>query len=280
MANPTKIERLIAKPRILGCLWLWIALFGVASNASARNHVIIAFDNFVGYEHVLLNQQYMLSQINRTLRDSEGLQLLTDSDYISVVTFGLGLNNSNFKYFALPSTSEGTPMCWLPFKGWNETFTSWSTQVLDKGNGRFDGPGFSMLSAAKPFILSAVKSPGEDIVADRTYILMVTDDHYNGNDNYRKEFQTYQMVGGKASEKEFSKQLVGYHTMFKDVEVNRKEIASGLGPSYYLILLEIIPTNIPSINGVLDIPANLNLHREPGGYRIKFDANSVDDLYR
>lgn len=245
----------------------------------ARNHIIIAFDNFVDYENVLGNSGFMQRQINSILKDENGSPLLGDSSYVSIVTFGLGRDNPDFSEFAKVSSANGQPLLWREYTGWKDIFPSGTAQVLDKSPSRFRGPGFSLLSGAKPFIISAAKSPGADKVAERTFILMVTDDHYNGNDNYRKEFQTYQEVGGKASEKEFTRQVTQYHTLFKDVEKDRKMIGSGHASPYYLILLEVVPTNIPSINGVLDIPANLNIHREPRVYRIDFDSRSVDDLY-
>ena len=220
---------------LLGLVNITAVADTIPDSDKVRNHVIIAVDNVVPlYEDVLCNKSYMLSQMDKILRQ-DGDKLLSDGDYVSVVTFGLGAQNYNFDRFVLP---------------------------------------------AKPFIMSTVKSPDADKAAERTYMLMITDDHYNGNDNYRKEFADYRITGGCAPVEPFERQVNQYHSFFKEREVARTAISTSRALPYYLILLEIVPANIPSLNGIVDIPASLNIHRVPGGYGIGFKAKSVDDFYK
>lgn len=220
----------------------------------------------------------MLTHIDRIVNRKDD-QLLKEDDYISVVTFGIGTENKNFSQFAKPSISRGEPIVWKRFTGWHNIFDNWNSQVLDTDPNRFKGDHFSLLTAAKPFSLAALKSPADSVAAERTFILMVTDDHYAGYDNYQKEFSGYKITGGKASEKEFSSMIKEYNSLYKESEIRRDTIGRGNGKPYVLILLEIMPTTMPSLYSILDIPASLNLHRTPGGYSIDFKASTVDDMY-
>ncbi len=265
---------------LLGLVNITAVADTIPDSDKVRNHVIIAVDNVVPlYEDVLCNKSYMLSQMDKILRQ-DGDKLLSDGDYVSVVTFGLGAQNYNFDRFVLPATLKGEPLVWRDFTSWGEIFPNWSGQVLNKAEGRMIGAPYSMLSGAKPFIMSTVKSPDADKAAERTYMLMITDDHYNGNDNYRKEFADYRITGGCAPVEPFERQVNQYHSFFKEREVARTAISTSRALPYYLILLEIVPANIPSLNGIVDIPASLNIHRVPGGYGIGFKAKSVDDFYK
>lgn len=258
----------------------FLVAFSETSEENSRNHLIIAVDQFTPYKHILTDRNYMLSRISEIVNPNGGEKLLNDDDYISMVTFGLGSENTDFSQFAKPSFSSGKPIAWMNFSGWSDIFNAWNTQVLDRDYMRFRGAHFSLLTAAKPFSLAALKSPADSVAADRTFLLMATDDHYAGYDNYQKEFTDYRINGGKASRKEFSDMLREYHSLFKESEIRRDTISRGMGKPYVLILLEIVPTTMPSLYSILDIPASLNLRRTPGGYAIDFNASTVDDMYR
>ncbi len=246
----------------------------------SQNHVIIAVDNVVPkYEHVLLNKDFMLRNIDDILL-LNGNSLLSSGDYVSVVTFGLGDRNHNYSRFVLPATLNDQPLVWNEFTSYDEIFPDWGGQVQNKSGDRILGNPYSMLSGAKPFIMSYVNSKDPAKTAERTFILLITDDHYNGNDDYHKEFAKYHGNGGCAPAEPFEHCVNLYYSLFKDKEIVRKEISYQYEDSYKLILLEIIPSTIPSINGILDIPASLNVHRVPGGYGINFQAKSVDNLYQ
>lgn len=261
-------------------LFNFLAAFSEIPEENSRNHLIIAVDQFTPYKHILTDKNYMLGRINEIVNPKGGEKLLNEGDYISMVTFGLGAENTDFSQFAKPSFSKGRPIAWMDFSKWGDIFNAWDTQVLDPDYRRFKGSHFSLLTAAKPFSLAALKSPADSVAAERTFLLMATDDHYAGYDNYQKEFTDYRINGGKASPKEFSDMLKEYHSLFKESEIRRDTVSRGMGKPYVLILLEIVPTTMPSLYSILDIPASLNLRRTPGGYMIDFDASTVDDMYR
>lgn len=246
----------------------------------AKNHVIIAVDNVVPhYEYVLLNKDFMLRNIDDILLRNDD-NLLSPGDYVSVVTFGLGADNYNYKNFVLPAILNDKPLVWNKFTSLYELFPDWDSQVLNKPYGRIKGKPYSMLSGSKPFIMRYLNSNDSTKTAERTFILLITDDHYNGNDDFHKEFDKYHGTGGCAPAEPFEHCVNQYHSLFKDREIARKEISHQYEDSYKLILLEIIPSTIPSLNGILDIPASLNVRRVPGGYGIDFQAKSVDDFYQ
>ncbi len=252
----------------------------IAVGKKPQNHVIIAVDNVVPhYEHILLNKKYMLSNIDDILRRN-GNSLLSPGDFVSVVTFGLGDRNYNYNRFVLPATLNEQPLVWNVFTSFDEIFPDWGSQVKNISDDRILGQPYSMLSGAKPFIMNYMNSNDPAKTAERTFILLITDDHYNGNDDYRKEFAKYHGNGGCAPAEPFEHCVNLYHSLFKDREIVRKEISHQYEDSYKLILLEIIPSTIPSLNGILDIPASLNVQRVPGGYGINFQAKSVDDFYQ
>lgn len=254
--------------------------FTLTDGKKTHNHVIIAVDNVVPfYNHVLLNKDFMLSKIDDILLCND-TSLLSPGDYVSVVTFGLGDRNYNYSRFVLPATLNDQPLVWTKFTSFDEIFPDWESQVLNKSGDRILGEPYSMLSGAKPFIMSCVNSNDPAKTAERTFILLITDNHYNGNDDYHKEFAKYHGNGGCAPAEPFEHCVNLYHSLFKDREIVRKEITNQYEDSYKLILLEIIPSTIPSLNGILDIPASLNVQRVPGGYDINFHAKSVDDFYQ
>lgn len=115
--------------------------------------------------------------------------------------------------------------------------------------------------------------------ANRTYLLLVTDDYHNGNDNFIKEFQVFKSMGARVDEKEFREVCNEFSHNFLAELMDETTLATGGELPYRLMLYEIRPAATAALAGVVNYPASLNLKHVPGGYSMEFDASSAVDFY-
>ncbi|MDE6325678.1 MAG: hypothetical protein K2M02_05860 [Duncaniella sp.] len=252
-----------------------------------RKHIIIAFDNALPetYKNYLLSSgQAIVNNADRLLQNHNAMP--QTGDYVSVVNFAMGTDNASLKDFATPSIdSDNHEIAWREFKDWSNVFSGdWESIVYNQGINRSRGSRYSLLSGAKAFSVGALfgKNKGNDnnrVYANRTYLLLVSDDFHNGNDNFMKEFQVFKGMGARADEKEFRGVCNEFARNYIAELIAETPIATSGQLPYRLMLYEIRPAATTSLAGVVNYPASLNLKRVPGGYSMEFDAASVDNLY-
>lgn len=251
-----------------------------------RKHIIIAFDNALPetYKNYLLNSQAtIITNADRLLKNHDAMP--QTGDYVSVVNFAMGTDNASLKDFAAPSIdSDSHEIAWREFNGWNNLFKgNWDNIVYNQGINRTRGSRYSLLSGAKAFSIKSLLGKNNDggnpEYANRTYLLLVSDDFHNGNDNFMKEFQVFKGMGARAEEREFRRMCNDFARNYIAELIAETPLATAGQLPYRLMLYEIRPSATTSLAGVVNYPASLNLKRVPGGYSMEFDAASVDNLY-
>lgn len=183
------------------CIWkrlIGIFLWGVALlshsyslraevNDDLRHHVILAIDKAgcdgwignrevaVKVREVLLNFRHNDYQIYRPLFQT--------SDYLSILGFAVDASQRDMSMYATPLKAGNEPVRYVNFKEneLNDLLNHrWGEIALQKFKPG-DSP-FSLVSVAKPYALLALKNPLVDV--NRTFLVLITDHHYNGNDFY------------------------------------------------------------------------------------------------
>lgn len=257
------------------------------SDSILRKHIIIAFDNALPetYKNYLLSSQAtIIANADRLLKNHDAMP--QTGDYVSVVNFAMGTDNVSLNDFAAPSIdSDNHEIAWKGFNGWDNLFIdNWDNIVYNQGISRTRGSRYSLLSGAKAFSVESllgknIDSNGNPVYANRTYLLLVSDDFHNGNDNFMKEFQVFKGMGARAEEKEFRRVCNDFARNYIAELIAETPLATAGQLPYRLMLYEIRPSATTSLAGVVNYPASLNLKRVPGGYSMEFDAASVDNLY-
>lgn len=179
---------------IIGIFFLWATAFlshpsflKAEVDDTLRHHLILAIDKagcdgWIGNKevaqkvrNVLLDFRHDDYQIYRPLFQT--------SDYLSILGFAVDASQHDMSMYATPLKMGGKPVRYMnPDKqNLNRLLThSWSEIALQKFN-----PGnspFSLVSVAKPYALLALKNSSVDV--NRTFLVLITDHHYNGNDFY------------------------------------------------------------------------------------------------
>lgn len=177
--------------RIFTLILLLVSALSAYADRQYSHHVIVAIDN-AGTSSWITNRAVGRS-VKRALGKaypSIGLtsSLLQEDDYISIVKFdALTRADAVEKYYVKNAHSSVKPM--TKAKDVRELHNGrfaifWNSIPMFQYNGNF-----SILSVAKPYILQGIAKLVEQAKKDsmrigRTFLVMVTDHHYNGNDFY------------------------------------------------------------------------------------------------
>lgn len=188
------------------CIFLFLTVVSVQAKDKEplRHHIIIAVDKagcdgWIGNAEV---SQYVRKLLQSKL-DSDikfGRRYFEPGDYVSVVGFRINLDQSDMSVFAMPMKAGDGMMAYQQFSEdeWNSFLSdNWRETVLQSYNMGYGG--FSLVSVAKEYALSALKSEGQQV--GRTFMVMITDRHYNGNNFYdeMKAFEQKQAEMGANS---------------------------------------------------------------------------------
>ena len=188
--------------RLVAFSILLLAIISVQAkkNEALRHHIIIAVDK-AGCDGWLGNAevgQYVNYLIHSKLADETAKRhYFEPGDYVSVVGFRINSNQRDMSVFAMPLRAGGGFMAYQQYN--NNQLNSllseeWRETVLQSYN--TGGSAFSLVSVAKEYALSALKSDGQKV--GRTFLVMITDRHYNGNNFYdeMKAFEEHQAYYG------------------------------------------------------------------------------------
>lgn len=252
----------------------------VLPDSIVTRHAIIAFDDAVPqyFKVMLLNKKLIFSKLKAALETgNNGMPLLHESDFYSVVDFAIGDKNRSISDFVQPIKIGKKKLAWNKYESISQlsiNLGNWGAQVYGQGLARVKGRPFSLLTGIRAFTMKALFSNTLQHVANRTYMLIVTDDHYNGNDDFNKEFTTipnpfkqkwnFPAVCQYAAENYLFHRLSTF-TIYKD---------------YKIYVYEVLPSASFGLNYVMNYPADMGIRRVRGGYRIYFPTNEVDKMYK
>lgn len=161
-------------------LLLWLSLmlcpmaFGAKESPAERQHIILAFDGATSFNQ---NNQMVKDMVNDILFGDKGI--VKEGDFLSVVCTA-----GNANQYADPLVK--VRLSWIKAEGDNvkqKLANGWSNYVKCD----WFSPGsdvYSLLSITKPYILEALNCNDTTNYVDKTLILYVTDNIYNGSDYY------------------------------------------------------------------------------------------------
>ena len=252
---------LIAYRSLLFVLFLssYVPFIKAQTGKELRKHVIIALDRYPG-KYPLTDASKMVPRLNEILDDI----LSSEQDYVSVVNYSLGINDSTFNKYTTCTVN------WSPSKVFFVTMANYWPEVAYLQHSNKGAP-CSMITGSKYYSFRALYDKNEGKGANRTYLLQVTDGVFNGDNDYQTEFQRgYKGINGILDYAEFRETIISitenYHfKLLKEYPIKGE---------YKAILFEVTP-NQTTLNSVLNYPAYLGIHRVRGGYRIEFDYNNV-----
>lgn len=267
----------------------WIVSFekykkqpAVADLTVLNKHVIIALDNALHptYEKVLCDQ----NKIQRAIAAITAELDLKEGDFYSFVNVGINEFSESISQLARPiKDAKGELIVWREFKGVKEMFEqgrSWYDMVLTQGINQINymGRQFSLLTGSKAYSLTCTHRQGNKKTANKTYLVMVTDDHYNGNNNQNTEFNT--MSNTRMSKQEFlahCRNVAKYYNFQFSHSVPIDHMLHDA--EYEAFLYEVLPSSSYALGTVINYPANLGLHRVKGGYRLQFPLKTISNEF-
>lgn len=245
-------------------------------------HVIVAFDDFISpqFSKILLNGTDVKAVLRRAMKDLD----VKEGDYYSLLNFSISAYDNDINNLVRPIKDYNRKdIVWKPFKSIEDVLTqnSWTNMIVEQGRNSVGRGAFSLLTGAKAFSLTALPSKGDALV-NRTYLLMVTDDNYNGNDDYNKEFSTLWYVNPncKLSKSTFTNHCREVNLFYKFLYNRKYNIAQSGGSSYDIHVYDVNPQSQVALPAVVNYPANLGLSQTNGGYRLSFDISAASQEYK
>ena len=244
-------------------------------------HVIIAFDDFVlsQFSNALTNGDSVKKNLRNALQDLG----LKKGDYYSLVNFSISAYNNDINDLVRPiKDSKGQEITWRPFESVDDVFkqNSWNDMIVTQGRNYVGRGAFSLLTGAKAYSLTTLPCK-EGCYVNRTYLLMITDDNYNGNDDYNKEFSTlwYENRNCELSKEAFTNHCREVNLFYKFLYNRRYNIQESGERSYDVHVYDVNPQSQVALPSVVNYPANLGITQINGGYRLKFDFSSASQDY-
>lgn len=254
-------------------------------NIHLNRHFIVAIDGAMPkYTNELLKnstKEYVENLLNEYFEYDK-------NDFLSLVTYQVDLSNPDFNRFAFaPHISNGTSALWKQQDKVDfSALGNWAGMVIQQN--RFVGINkASFQSAAKQYILQAVKQ-SSNLGANDTYIIMLSDEKVNGvDDNYQLEWNNISTSRGSRiapyREEVFSKlKNINQRYQFEPVRFYgqyKHEFAHIAKEPFVLAIYKVRPTIIPSIQSIANIPAQLPFKKVRGGYAFDLDLSTTDPMY-
>ncbi len=239
-------------------------------------HYIIAFDQYVGGYNHYFDDRNILQRVDEVLnrRSFDG-----ERDYVSVVGYGLSDGKPEIEYYSRPYVVAGESVLWchLDDSSLRDFFgSSWGRLPS------LPGTPYSMQSMAVPFSVLSARSDGEDHYADRTVLLVVTDDVMNGQDHaFNNEWNAAASVspGINVIRGIVETRCNEFNARFNDHKVDETTISKACKDPYKIVIYEIEASNKVSIHSVSSMPGALSIRRVRGGYKFRERVRSKDERY-
>lgn len=227
-------------------------------------HLIVSID--LKSEITMYDREYAVSKIKsvipRMLRNNN----ITEG-YASIQFFSVNENASNLEEYV---------------KNINDPFTQFSDVnyvvdgLLESDFYQYHGNHYSVVTIAKPYSLLKFRDIASDKLIEKTYLILVTDYKYNGNDDFYGELKHVPRISKDTKE--------SIMNTIKDVQQNyfykfiAEENISRYPRSGYISLFEVIPLQqYFSIESVVDFPHKITATRTKDGYKATFKINQLEN---
>ncbi len=227
-------------------------------------HLIVSID--LKSEITMYDREYAVSKIKsvipRMLRNNN----ITEG-YASIQFFSVNENASNLEEYV---------------KNINDPFTQFSDVnyvvdgLLESDFYQYHGNYYSVVTIAKPYSLLKFRDIASDKLIEKTYLILVTDYKYNGNDDFYGELKHVPRISKDTKESIMNTiQDVQQNYFYKFIA---EENISRYPRSGYISLFEVIPLQqYFSIESVLDFPHKITATRTKDGYKATFKINQLEN---
>ena len=267
------------------------------SEMPLRHHIIIALDKagcdgWIGDDEVIQGVNNLLrGDLSHLVNPDSGelsrssRKLYEDGDYLSVVGFRINATQGDLKVFAMPMNNGDSKMAYCEYTQEqliNLIDVGWRHIALQPYN-----PGkepYSLVSVAKAYALAALKSREQHV--NRTFLILISDKHYNGNDFYNEMQAFYQKHQGVTltPQKIFSKCYeVEKNYVIKYINTQNVWAGNTNSPKGYIEFYEYVPLQQNfTLSTVINFPTHLvaKLKRD-GSYTIELPLSwQGGDSYR
>ena len=229
----------------------------------AENHVIIALDARSDMNVNPSNWEYNVKVVEdniSSILSKNGIK----KGLVSTMTYSMGSQENDLsKYTHRIAIAE-------PFSLDNiKNYWTKLSQTRDEGSR------FSLLSIAKPYCLKAVKVESDDNTAKlayRTFLILITDLRYNGNDDFHDELRHKPGMNQNLLNKILSDVKVVQQNYFYDF-ISQVQLNRG-----YMMLFECVPQQkYFALESVTGYPHNLVAKRTKKGYLLSFEFKSYNN---
>lgn len=228
-------------------------------------HLIVSID--LKSEITMYDREYAVSKIKsvipRMLRNNN----ITEG-YASVLVFGVSENATDLEQYIVNVNN--------PFTKFNDTENILNN--LSASNlSIMEEYGYSLLTIVKPYSLLSFKEQTNETLTNRIFLVLVTDNKFNGNDNYEKEIEDASPKGIQKIKKEIMQNLINVQQNYFFRLIDEENI-SRYPRSGYISLFEVIPLQqYFSIESVLDFPHKITATRTKDGYKATFKINQLEN---
>lgn len=240
-----------------------------------KNHVIISFDLKSDIMMANNRRDYTIKQVKKVLPQilkTNGI----NSGYVSLQTFSASENAENLDDYIIELKA--------PFTEFSNISIVLDNLQSSDFSGIMPENGYSLLTVARPYSLLKFKEQKNEILIDRTFLVLITDNHFNGNDNYKKELDDASPNGirkNEAVKKSIMANMNSIQQNYFYELIDEKSIC------YYnnyhvskgsMTLFEVIPLQqYFSVESVLDFPHTITATRTKDGYKAIFKVNQLDN---
>lgn len=227
-------------------------------------HLIVSID--LKSEITMYDREYAVSKIKSIIPRMLSNNNITDG-YVSIQFFSVNENASNLDEYV---KNINTPF--TPFSDVNNVVDGLSESDFYQ----YHGNHYSVVTIAKPYSLLKFRDISSDKLIEKTYLILVTDYKYNGNDDFYGELKHIPRISKDTKE--------SIMNTIKDVQQNyfykfiAEENISRYPRSGYISLFEVIPLQqYFSVESVLDFPHKISATRTKDGYEAAFKINQLDN---
>lgn len=227
-------------------------------------HLIVSID--LKSEITMYDREYAVSKIKSVIPRMLSNNNITDG-YASIQFFSVNENASNLDEYV---KNINTPF--TPFSDVNNVVDG----LLESDFYQYHGNHYSVVTIAKPYSLLKFRDIASDKLIEKTYLILVTDYKYNGNDDFYGELKHVPRISKDTKE--------SIMNTIKDVQQNyfykfiAEENISRYPRSGYISLFEVIPLQqYFSVESVLDFPHKITATRTKDGYKAVFKINQLDN---
>ena len=249
--------------KVLSVLILLVSFVHLQAHDFAKNHVIIALDARSDINVNPSNWSYNTNVIGENLSKLLHANGIEDG-IVSTLTYSMDSRENDLsKYTHKIAVAEDFTL---------EDIKNYWKKLSET---RDEGVRFSLLSLAKPYCLKAVKVDSDDNSAKltyRTYLILITDLKYNGNDDFHDELRHKPGMSQSMLNKILGEVKVVQQNYFYDF-ISQIQLNRG-----YMMLFECIPQQkYFALESVAEYPHNIIAKRTKGGYSLEFEFISYNN---